>query len=198
MVEKRFASEQISRLIGLKFFPSERSAQAELVSMLSFARNTVIAVAVINEWLESQSDRPTPADIRRIVASHNEAQIEREQREAIPEQRFIECQSCKDEGIGESIWAGNLHSVASWCLCEAGQRRRRNSCSCLENPDGRCGRTVRDSCACPPWIVNIARMQLIRCENPTLKRVPKIAPMVTSVAPLQLVAAGADDYQGDF
>ncbi len=31
------------------------------------------AVAIMNQWLEGSRERPTPADLRRLVASHNEA-----------------------------------------------------------------------------------------------------------------------------
>lgn len=72
MTDRKFATEQISRMIGLDFFPSDTKAQKELVDSLCWAKTDAIAVATINEWVQGQPRRPTPADIRRIVADHNE------------------------------------------------------------------------------------------------------------------------------
>ena len=124
MVDKRFAADQIARLIGLKFFPSERSAQVELVSMLTFAKNEVIAVAVINEWLESQSDRPTPADIRRLVADHNTAAEAAGRYEAESAPVHYSCRSCQDEGFYGGRIGGLYAGPWKWCNCFAAQEKR--------------------------------------------------------------------------
>ena len=72
MIERKFAQDQISRMIGLDYFPSEQKAQKELLDALMWAKTDAIAVATINEWMTDSSRRPTPHDIRRIVSEHNE------------------------------------------------------------------------------------------------------------------------------
>ena len=72
MIDLRFATDQVARMMGLDYFPSEPKVQKELIEALRWAKTDVIAVATINDWISQESRRPTPADIRRIVAAHNE------------------------------------------------------------------------------------------------------------------------------
>ena len=125
MIDRKFAGDQIARLIGLKFFPSARSEQVELVTMLTYSRNEVIAMAVINEWLEGSSERPAPADIRRIVASHNEAAEQREKQEAQSVPTHYGCRTCQDDGFYGGQLGGVYAGPWKWCQCFAGDEKRR-------------------------------------------------------------------------
>lgn len=72
MIDLRFATDQVARMMGLDYFPSEPKVQREIIDMLRWSKTEAIAVAVINEWITDNPRRPTPADIRRVVANHNE------------------------------------------------------------------------------------------------------------------------------
>jgi hypothetical protein len=74
MTSGRFALEQVRRFRVTNYFAMlDESGIAELARVLAFAHTDIIAVAVVNEWLEAQTDRPTPADIRRLVTMHNDS-----------------------------------------------------------------------------------------------------------------------------
>ena len=64
-------------MVGLQFFPNEKSAQTELVKALEFASSPEIARTVVDDWLAQSTDRPTPADLRRMISDHNAKAIDR-------------------------------------------------------------------------------------------------------------------------
>lgn len=72
MISRPFASREVARMSGLEYFGAlDAVAVEELVTALAHADSEIIAVATVNEWLASQARRPTPADLRRILARHN-------------------------------------------------------------------------------------------------------------------------------
>ncbi len=65
---RKFVAKQIGRLAGTEYFGAlTEEAVIELQRALSTSPNEIIAAAVINEWLETHSDRPTPADLYRLI-----------------------------------------------------------------------------------------------------------------------------------
>jgi hypothetical protein len=123
-----FLVGQILRLAHLDFFPSEPSrAKSYIVEMcrtLSRADHEGIAVAVIDECIESGAARPTPHDIHEAVVRRNAAA-----REARDRSRPL-CAAC--DGLGtifsEREYRGEIYPCAARCEACAGTGRvaRRN------------------------------------------------------------------------
>lgn len=132
MIDKKHAGNEISRLIGLNYFPTDARAIRELVTALTFARSEVIATAVINEWLEGASDRPTPADLRRMVAAHNGIAEEQNNRETETAPVHYNCRTCHDEGFYGGQLAGRFAGPWKWCDCSAGYRAREHNAELVE------------------------------------------------------------------
>ena len=190
--DKHFLGEQIGRLIGLKFFPTDQRGVNELVTALSFSRNEIIATATINAWLEGSSDRPTPYDLRQIIQGLNVEWDERQKASEIQVAPRNHCSKCYDFGVIESTSAADLHSIASWCTCEAATRAQKRCCSCEENSKGECGRPLDQwDCKCPPWRVNAARQKLLRLQAVIDKKQSSLG-----LRPVADVIA--DEYHGDF
>ncbi|MGA3186689.1 MAG: hypothetical protein ABSF22_06220 [Bryobacteraceae bacterium] len=100
MIGKLRAAQEVHRLRGTNYFSMlDEDGVAQLVRMLTYAETESIAVVVVNEWLESQTERPTPADLRALVAIENEAYRERlrARQEAAP--ASWKCTKCQDSGI---------------------------------------------------------------------------------------------------
>jgi hypothetical protein len=122
MIGKLRALQEVNRLRVTNYFTLlDDEGIGELGRMLSFADTEIIAVAVVNQWIEEQTERPTPADIRRLVAFHNEARQQRvvEPAQALPAWK---CKPCEDSGLrgGNSIpW--------EWCDCPAAVMLRESS-----------------------------------------------------------------------
>lgn len=96
MTGMKFALEQVRRLKVTNFFATvDKDGLGELAKMLSYAQTEIIAVAVIDHWLEEQTERPTPADLRRLVALHNEARGGDPEHEPVP---VYKCADCEDTG----------------------------------------------------------------------------------------------------
>ncbi len=122
MIDRKHAANEIGRLIGLNFFPTDQKALKELVTSLSFAATEIIATAVINEWLESQNQRPTPADLRRMVAAENVKHEERmEQARIVP---IANCKRCGDCGLYGGQIGTAYDGPWKWCECDAADVRR--------------------------------------------------------------------------
>jgi hypothetical protein len=104
MISKSIASGELKRLSGLDYFRTlDESAIDELVAALTFADSELIAVAVVNEWSESQRANPTPADFRRLLFKHQGC--------------AIECRKCGETGI---IF---VKRVMAPCSCRFGELR---------------------------------------------------------------------------
>lgn len=71
MIEEKIAAAQLNRLTGLNFFPSEKPAQRELLKSLMFAESAAICKSVVDDWISESADRPTPAEIRRMIIEKN-------------------------------------------------------------------------------------------------------------------------------
>jgi hypothetical protein len=122
MIGKQHAGNEIGRMIGLDYFPSDKKAVNELIGALCFAATEAIATTVVNDWLESQNQRPTPADLRRMVMSENQKWAEYlEQQKIAPD---IVCKRCGDCGLyGGQIGTG-FDGLWYWCNCETAFTRK--------------------------------------------------------------------------
>jgi len=70
-ISRKFAVSQIARLAGTEYFGAlSDEAVMELQRALSTAPNEAIAVVVINDWLQGNTERPTPADLYRLIRHH--------------------------------------------------------------------------------------------------------------------------------
>lgn len=71
MIDTKIAQVQVQRMIGLNFFPADKHAQRELVKVLEGAVTPEIARRVVDDWMGESADRPTPADLRRMIVDRN-------------------------------------------------------------------------------------------------------------------------------
>ena len=114
MIGAAFALGQVRRLKVTNFFAMlDENGLGELARMLGYAENEIIAVAVINQWLEEQTERPTPADLRRLVAIHNEARAA----DVEPLATTYKCNRCTDSGMCGGDLAGPDARPWEWCEC---------------------------------------------------------------------------------
>jgi len=121
MIRGDFAVDQVRRFRVTNYFAMlDEGSVAELARMLTFSENEIIAVAVVNQWLEEQTERPTPADLRRLVALHNEARAA----DAEPLVTTYKCNSCQDSGICGGDFAGPDAGPWEWCNCSAARAKR--------------------------------------------------------------------------
>ena len=109
MIDRRFAAREIQRMSGLDYFGSLKTeAVEELVTALCRADSEIIAMAAINEWLETSATRPTPRDIRLILGRFNG--------------HHANCSRCCDTGLVLIDWtiqrcscsAGDLKGATDW------------------------------------------------------------------------------------
>lgn len=109
MIDRRFALAQIGRMSGLDYFSTLKpEAVDELVTALTHADSEIIAVAAVNEWMQRSGIRPTPFDIRSVLARHNG--------------HHAQCLFCCDVGIlvkGKTFVrcacaAGDLQAARDW------------------------------------------------------------------------------------
>jgi hypothetical protein len=155
VIDKKHAGNEIGRLVGLDYFPTNRAAIEELVTVLSLSETDIIATAVINAWLEESRERPTPADLRRLVASHNEARRERISRQLHIVPVRHRCPRCQDCGF----FGGYLppHPYAGpwkWCDCIIAREKQHSEPGVVEDANaarekliGRfAGRVYRGTC----------------------------------------------------
>ncbi len=71
MLDRRVIQREIGRLAGTEYFGTlNEAAIRELHRALASAPSEVIAVAVINEWLQGRSMRPTPSDLYQAIREH--------------------------------------------------------------------------------------------------------------------------------
>lgn len=115
MIGKMRALQEVHRLRVTNYFAMlDDDGIGELARMLTFSENEIIAVAVINLWLEENSERPTPADIRRLVESQNSLTKTDQQR------KTEACRVCGGTGF-EIVERGGL-SGARICVCRGGEK----------------------------------------------------------------------------
>jgi len=73
MISKEVCESQIGRLEGLSYYPRDKpEAIRDLAAALKAAGNDAICVAVVNAWVEENSEAPKPADLRRLIWAENE------------------------------------------------------------------------------------------------------------------------------
>jgi len=138
MIDKRFAHDQVMRLKSIDTWldhDNNKGVIDELVLALMAAATEPIALFVITEWIERMPKLPTPADLRAMVWAENEKRQADEQREEEAKPARHHCAECNDSGIVESIAPGNLASVANYCRCGAGYRRRSRIATDANSPD---------------------------------------------------------------
>ena len=134
MIDKKHAGNEIGRLIGQDYFPSDPAAIRELVTALSFSATEIIATVVINEWLEEKTNRPTPADLRRLVASHNERFREDQKRYQDTRPIVYGCRRCQDCGLyGGQVGTGEFDGPWKWCECRSGIDRKQKELEQVES-----------------------------------------------------------------
>jgi len=75
MITPKFAASQIGRMANLDYFPTEAKARQELIKALGTADNEAVAIAVVDGWIKSENQRPTPADIFRLIEEHKQAGV---------------------------------------------------------------------------------------------------------------------------
>ena len=121
MIPKTVAGEEISRLVGLDFFPNDKKGVAELVTALSFSATEEIATAVIDEWLETERQRPMPVDLRRMVGAKNEARADKLAAASAP--TAVYCIRCQDCGLYGGHIGTAYDGPWKWCDCAAARRR---------------------------------------------------------------------------
>lgn len=73
MISAKLLREQIDRLRFCNYYPSANPAPyvAEITRVIVRAKNDLVVVAVIDDWLADNRERPTVADINHLVAEHN-------------------------------------------------------------------------------------------------------------------------------
>ncbi len=73
MMDRRIIAEQAARLAHCKYFPSTNPGPylEEVVHALGSADSEIIAVAVIQEWVDTKLERPTIAELRQAIQRHN-------------------------------------------------------------------------------------------------------------------------------
>jgi hypothetical protein len=97
------AMVQVRRCDGLEFFQAmSNEALNELVIVMCRAPNLKVAAAVVTLWLATQTKRPTPADLNRLIKQH--------------QGHTADCNICCDTGI-----VAQLGGFAA-CICQTGQR----------------------------------------------------------------------------
>lgn len=73
-IDKKELRIQLGRLRSLNYFPAAGTDQEkELELALKSCRNEFMLAAVVNEWVQSQTERPTPADLYRLIQEHKDA-----------------------------------------------------------------------------------------------------------------------------
>lgn len=121
MIGAAFALGQVRRLKVTNFFAMlDDDGLGELARMLSFSETEIVAYAVINQWLEEQTERPTPADLRRLVALHNEARAA----DVEPTVVIWKCSKCQDTGMVGGDIGGEGARPWEWCDCDTAIDRR--------------------------------------------------------------------------
>src|SRR5580658_1103410 len=114
MIGRLRAAQEVHRLRVTNYFATlDEDAVGELARMLTFADTETIVVAVVNQWLEEQTERPTPADLRRLVAEHNIAR----QQNAEPLVTTYKCVKCQESGICGGDMSGPDTRPWEWCDC---------------------------------------------------------------------------------
>lgn len=114
MISRKLAEREVNRLAGTNFFGALKDpAIAELVQALRSSRNEIVAVATINEWLAGSSERPTPADLYRIIAAieHPSKEWQRPKDWGEPE-AITDAERAEWAALNERIAEGNRRRIA--------------------------------------------------------------------------------------
>lgn len=118
-LDPHIVNTEFERLKALNYFPMDEGVQNELKRALNSAPNEIVMAAAVNEWMETQSERPTPADIYRVI---------REQIEKADDVRYWKpedeptptCLKCTDSGM----CGGTRAEPWSFCDCQVGLGRQ--------------------------------------------------------------------------
>lgn len=93
MIDPRILAKQFDRLRALNYFSQDEVVQQELRDAMQSAPSEIILTAAIGHWLRTQTERPTPADLYRVI---------REQAELTPTEEYRPdpgCATCNGEGF---------------------------------------------------------------------------------------------------
>lgn len=113
-IARKFLLEQANRFKFCNFFPGREDDRAqylaEIAAALGRATSEDIVTSVVSEWLENFSERPTPADIHRMVSRYVAGV------ESFPDPN---CERCGGEG---------------WIIVERGGLSGADRCTCWRRP----------------------------------------------------------------
>lgn len=93
MIDEKVGKIHLTRLMGLNFFPTEKRAQAELLRALCSSATTDICKRAVDSWLNESSDRPTPADLYRMIETAN----------GLYQDTLSKCTICSGKGV-VTVW----------------------------------------------------------------------------------------------
>jgi hypothetical protein len=103
MIDRADAARELRRLGGLEYFKGlPEEAMEELVLALQRAPSLIVAAAAVAEWLQTQTQRPTPAHLNRLIHKH--------------QGHHAQCKICCDTGL---VMQGGVFVA---CTCETGER----------------------------------------------------------------------------
>jgi len=70
-ISPRFIEAQLERMSGLEFFATlNESGRMELARALSSAPSEIAIQVAVDEWIRTQTKRPTPADLYAAIKRH--------------------------------------------------------------------------------------------------------------------------------
>lgn len=155
-IDPKVLAEQFERLRALNYFPSDESVQKEIRNAMKSAPNEILLTAVVNEWLKTHTERPTPADIYRLIRQEMESNDT--QRYWKPEDEAKpNCAACQDSGLS----GGTKTNPWAFCECPRGRARQHNEPEVVDKsnavrekmfahkPSTEAGRNTRDSAFTP-------------------------------------------------
>lgn len=115
MIEESYARQQIRRLSGLSFFPTDPVAVKEMVVALrDVAKDEAAARATVDELLAAATECPKPAEIRRAVHARGAADA-KDYNKPQP----TKCGKCDDSGFKRKTFErdGEKYDFAVPCAC---------------------------------------------------------------------------------
>ena len=114
--DPRFVTAQIERFSVLNFWPSDqnRSLQLtkELFAVLIRSHSDAQVTAVVNEWIESHADRPTPSELHDILTRYKRDA----EQQILPDPN---CPKCLGAGWEVIEVGGYSTAMNEPCLCWA-------------------------------------------------------------------------------
>lgn len=122
---RAFCLRQISRCEGLNFFSTltEVGLRELRDSLVLNSASEAQAELIVSTWISQSSERPTPADLKRIADTLNaaaETQVPAPCDKCAPFGGFLPCEITLEQGI----FAGEKRTLFVPCYCELGKTKR--------------------------------------------------------------------------